>query len=84
MPSSKYSKRRESFEKKEEKVSSASKNGVSSAGKEDRCDFCLLTGECNRKGEPEQLLVCKDCQAKGELYFLVAVILCTSVYRASY
>ena len=34
-----------------------------------RCDFCLLTSESNRAGLPEDLLFCKDCQAKGETSF---------------
>ncbi|XP_013412312.2 histone acetyltransferase KAT6B [Lingula anatina] len=29
------------------------------------CDFCLLTETFNRKGVPENLLVCKDCNAKA-------------------
>ena len=32
-----------------------------------RCDFCLLTEDRNKKGDHENLLVCKDCQAKGKL-----------------
>ena len=31
-----------------------------------KCDYCLLTSASNRNGDPEELLVCKDCQAKGE------------------
>ena len=31
-----------------------------------RCDFCLLTSSSNKAGVPEDLLFCKDCQAKGE------------------
>ncbi|XP_019632541.1 PREDICTED: histone acetyltransferase KAT6B-like [Branchiostoma belcheri] len=30
-----------------------------------RCDYCLLTSECNRSGEEEDLLICKDCNAKA-------------------
>ncbi|GIY47658.1 zinc finger protein ubi-d4 [Caerostris extrusa] len=30
-----------------------------------RCDYCLFTASANRKGEPEDLLVCKDCGAKA-------------------
>ena len=30
-----------------------------------RCDFCLKGAECNRLGLPEDLLICKDCFAKG-------------------
>ncbi|CAH1775960.1 unnamed protein product [Owenia fusiformis] len=29
-----------------------------------RCDYCLLTS-VNRNGEPEDLLICKDCSAKA-------------------
>lgn len=29
------------------------------------CDFCLQTSECNRKGEQEDLLICRDCGNKG-------------------
>ena len=32
---------------------------------QDQCDYCLQTAAANRKGEPEELLICKDCQAKG-------------------
>lgn len=31
-----------------------------------RCDYCLLTASANRKGEAEELLICKDCGAKGD------------------
>lgn len=30
-----------------------------------RCDYCLWTAEKNANGEPEALLVCKDCSAKA-------------------
>ncbi|XP_002730583.1 histone acetyltransferase KAT6B-like [Saccoglossus kowalevskii] len=30
-----------------------------------KCDYCLLTAECNRNGKTEDLLVCKDCNAKA-------------------
>lgn len=30
-----------------------------------RCDYCLFTATANRKGEPEDLLTCKDCGAKA-------------------
>ncbi|GAB6032763.1 sterile alpha motif domain containing [Chamberlinius hualienensis] len=30
-----------------------------------KCDYCLLTATCNRLGQPEKLLVCKDCNAKA-------------------
>ncbi|CAL1277690.1 unnamed protein product [Larinioides sclopetarius] len=30
-----------------------------------RCDYCLFTASANRKGEPEELLTCKDCGAKA-------------------
>ncbi|XP_054718211.1 histone acetyltransferase KAT6B-like [Uloborus diversus] len=33
--------------------------------KPNRCDYCLLTASANRKGEPEDLLVCKDCSSKA-------------------
>ncbi|KAK2145444.1 hypothetical protein LSH36_681g02021, partial [Paralvinella palmiformis] len=33
---------------------------------EPRCDYCLQTSASNKKGHPEDLLICKDCQAKGE------------------
>ena len=36
-------------------------------GVEPRCDYCLQTSATNRKGEHEELLICKDCQAKGDL-----------------
>ncbi|XP_020897473.1 histone acetyltransferase KAT6B isoform X2 [Exaiptasia diaphana] len=29
------------------------------------CDFCLQTSECNRKGEQEDLLICRDCGNKA-------------------
>ena len=29
------------------------------------CDFCLKTSSCNRQGLFEELLMCKDCNAKG-------------------
>ena len=32
---------------------------------EPRCDYCLQTSASNKKGHPEELLICKDCQAKG-------------------
>ncbi|GFY74667.1 histone acetyltransferase KAT6A [Trichonephila inaurata madagascariensis] len=32
-----------------------------------RCDYCLFTATANRKGEPEDLLICKDCGAKGTI-----------------
>lgn len=43
--------------------------GSVDTGVDPRCDFCLLTANCNRNGDMEELLFCKDCQAKGE--FLV-------------
>ncbi|KAK3612621.1 hypothetical protein CHS0354_042131 [Potamilus streckersoni] len=30
-----------------------------------KCDYCLLTAECNSKGKPEGLLTCTDCNAKA-------------------
>ncbi|XP_077981377.1 histone acetyltransferase KAT6B-like [Glandiceps talaboti] len=30
-----------------------------------KCDYCLLTADCNRRGETEDLLICKDCNAKA-------------------
>ncbi|KAG8180165.1 hypothetical protein JTE90_002291 [Oedothorax gibbosus] len=30
-----------------------------------RCDYCLFTSAANRKGEPEELLICKECGAKA-------------------
>lgn len=30
-----------------------------------RCDYCLLSANANINGEPEDLLVCKDCNAKA-------------------
>ena len=30
------------------------------------CDFCLKTSSCNRQGLFEELLMCKDCNAKGK------------------
>lgn len=35
------------------------------------CDYCLKTASSNRNGQPEELLVCKDCQAKGSMRFIV-------------
>jgi hypothetical protein len=35
---------------------------------DEKCDYCLLTEDCNRNGEEEDLLVCKDCNAKGTIY----------------
>ena len=29
------------------------------------CDFCLQTSQYNRKGEQEDLLICRDCGNKG-------------------
>ena len=29
------------------------------------CDFCLQTSQRNRRGEPENLLICRDCGNKG-------------------
>lgn len=29
------------------------------------CDFCLQTAESNRRGEPEDLLICRDCGNKA-------------------
>ncbi|XP_071953823.1 histone acetyltransferase KAT6B-like [Antedon mediterranea] len=30
-----------------------------------RCDYCTLTARCNRYGLKEDLLICKDCNAKA-------------------
>ena len=40
--------------------------GSVDTGMDPRCDFCLLTASCNRNGVTEELLFCKDCQAKGK------------------
>ena len=40
-----------------------------------RCDFCLMTSEGNPKGEPEELLFCKDCQAKGVCSFCFSYLI---------
>ena len=32
----------------------------------DVCDFCQLSSESNTHGQPEKLLKCKDCNAKGK------------------
>lgn len=32
---------------------------------EPKCDYCLLTATCNPSGKSEELLVCKDCNAKA-------------------
>jgi len=32
---------------------------------DETCDFCLLTSERNPHGKQEQLLVCKDCEARA-------------------
>ena len=34
------------------------------------CDFCLQTAENNRKGEPEDLLICRDCGNRGKISHL--------------
>lgn len=36
------------------------------------CDFCLKTSSCNKYGEFEELLMCKDCPAKGT-YFVIDI-----------
>lgn len=35
---------------------------------EPKCDYCEMTATSNKRGEREELLVCKDCSAKGLLY----------------
>ena len=32
------------------------------------CDFCLQTADSNRKGEPEDLLICRDCGNRGKVF----------------
>ena len=44
------------------------------------CDFCLQTADSNRKGEPEDLLICRDCGNRGIVYFyLILCALCVYV-----
>ena len=43
-------------------------DGLAFIDSEYKCDYCLLTSECNRVGLAEDLLYCKDCQAKGERF----------------
>ena len=31
-----------------------------------KCDYCLQTAAMNPKGRAEDLLICEDCNAKGE------------------
>jgi hypothetical protein len=38
------------------------------------CDFCLQTADSNRKGEPEDLLICRDCGNRGEVYIYAAIL----------
>ena len=45
-----------------------------------RCDFCLLTSSSNKAGVPEDLLFCKDCQAKGEARVEADVLFVVSYY----
>jgi len=40
------------------------------------CDYCLKTTESNKNGDREELLVCKDCNAKGIFFTFVLYILC--------
>ena len=42
-------------------------SSLADSGIDPRCDFCLLTATCNRNGVMEDLLFCKDCQAKGRI-----------------
>lgn len=30
------------------------------------CDYCQRTADCNKQGEKEELLFCKDCRARGK------------------
>ena len=39
----------------------------------ENCDYCLQTADNNRKGEREELLVCKDCSAKGMIIYNVLI-----------
>lgn len=34
---------------------------------DERCDYCLQTAAHNRRGKHEDLLICKDCNAKGTI-----------------
>lgn len=43
------------------------------AAYEPKCDFCQLNSSCNPKGQPEDLLICKDCNAKGKDIIFVYV-----------
>lgn len=38
-------------------------------GSQNDCDFCQKSAECNKQGLPEELLFCKDCNAKGIFLF---------------
>ncbi|XP_070562517.1 histone acetyltransferase KAT6B-like isoform X2 [Ptychodera flava] len=42
-----------------------SKEAVEDDAMDTKCDYCLLTAECNRAGDTEDLLICKDCNAKA-------------------
>ena len=35
---------------------------------QEACDYCLKTAESNKNGDREELLVCKDCNAKGTFF----------------
>lgn len=37
---------------------------------QETCDYCLKTAESNKNGDREELLVCKDCNAKGTFFLL--------------
>lgn len=58
-----------SFSSKSPKSYADSSHGSSNSSLEDshpsRCDYCLFTAAANRKGEPEELLICRDCGAKA-------------------
>lgn len=45
---------------------------------EPRCDFCVQTAASNRNGQPEELLICRDCQAKGTVSFKNILLLISS------
>lgn len=40
-----------------------------------KCDFCVRTAASNRNGQPEELLICRDCQAKGTVTFKNSLLL---------
>ncbi|KAK2176405.1 hypothetical protein NP493_664g02049 [Ridgeia piscesae] len=66
-PDTKRQKRDSSEHRDEKQKDTMSKTVVSDTlvANDPRCDFCLLTSSSNKAGVPEDLLFCKDCQAKA-------------------